>query len=76
MIGALLDYISGGPADNFQPMNANLGLLPPIEPHIRNKSERHAALIARGLSAAAEFARGIGRGKDIDVGVPAVAGRQ
>jgi methylenetetrahydrofolate--tRNA-(uracil-5-)-methyltransferase len=49
MIGALCDYISHGPADNFQPMNSNLGLLPPLETPIRKKDERQAALIRRAL---------------------------
>ena len=60
MIGALCDYISHGPADNFQPMNSNLGLLPPLEVPIRKKEERQAALIQRALAgmerAAAEIA--------------------
>ena len=48
MIGALTEYLAHGPEENFQPMNANLGLLPPIEPHIQNKQQRQAALIERG----------------------------
>ncbi len=55
MIGSLLDYISAGPADNFQPMNSNMGILPPIEPHIRQKQQRHQAMIDRGLAAARAF---------------------
>lgn len=63
MIGSLTEYIAAGPADNFQPMNSNLGLLPPIEPHIRQKQQRHAALIARGLARMTEVARELGRGE-------------
>jgi methylenetetrahydrofolate--tRNA-(uracil-5-)-methyltransferase len=66
MLGALTGYISGGPAENFQPMNANLGLLPPIEPHIRDKRQRHEALIARGIAAMREFAASVGRGGGAD----------
>ena len=61
MIGALTEYISHGPEDNFQPMNANLGLLPPIEPHIKNKRQRQEALIGRGLAALREAAENVGR---------------
>jgi methylenetetrahydrofolate--tRNA-(uracil-5-)-methyltransferase len=61
MLGALTNYIANGPEKNFQPMNANLGLLPPIEPHIKNKGLRQQALISRGLQAAQEFAQSIGR---------------
>jgi methylenetetrahydrofolate--tRNA-(uracil-5-)-methyltransferase len=59
MIGALCDYISHGPADNFQPMNSNLGLLPPLEVPIRNKGERQAALIQRALSVMERAAAGL-----------------
>jgi methylenetetrahydrofolate--tRNA-(uracil-5-)-methyltransferase len=61
MMGALTEYIAHGPADNFQPMNANLGLLPPLEPPIRKKDLRQQALIRRGLSAMEETARRLGR---------------
>ncbi len=62
MLGALLEYIAAGPTDNFQPMNSNLGLLPPFEERFRRKEDRHAALVARGLSAMDEFSRSLGRG--------------
>lgn len=62
MIGALTEYISHGPEENFQPMNANLGLLPPIEPHIKNKRQRQETLIARGLGLMRSLAEGLGRG--------------
>ncbi len=61
MIGALMDYVAHGPQDNFQPMNSNLGLLPPIEPHIKKKDERHATLIARGVARMREVAVELGR---------------
>lgn len=49
MIGALLGYITDRTITNFQPMGANFGILPPIEPHIRDKRERYAALSDRSL---------------------------
>jgi methylenetetrahydrofolate--tRNA-(uracil-5-)-methyltransferase len=61
MIGALTEYIAHGPADNFQPMNSNLGLLPPLVHPIRDKRRRHEALIARGLAAMQECAASVGR---------------
>lgn len=51
MIGALSRYISDPQVKNFQPMGANFGVLPPIEPKIRDKKERYAALSKRGLDA-------------------------
>ena len=50
MIGALTDYISDESVKNFQPMGANFGILPPIEPKIRDKKERYSALANRALA--------------------------
>ena len=50
MIGALSRYISDESVKNFQPMGANFGILPPIEPKIRDKKERYKALAIRALS--------------------------
>lgn len=49
MIGALCDYISDESVKNFQPMGANFGVLPTIEPKIRDKKERYTALATRAL---------------------------
>ena len=49
MLGALCSYISDTTVENFQPMGANFGILPPIEPKIRDKKERYAALAKRAL---------------------------
>lgn len=49
MIGALSQYISDESVTNFQPMGANFGILPPIEPKIRDKRERYMALAQRAL---------------------------
>ena len=49
MIGALSRYISDESVSNFQPMGANFGVLPSIEPKIRDKKERYKALSERAL---------------------------
>ncbi len=49
MIGALLDYITDETVQNFQPMGANFGVLPPLKTHIRDKRDRYAALANRSL---------------------------
>lgn len=49
MIGALSQYISDESVTNFQPMGANFGVLPSIEPKIRDKRERYMALANRAL---------------------------
>ena len=49
MTGALLSYICNPSVTDFQPMGANFGIIPTIEPHIRDKRERYAALANRSL---------------------------
>ncbi len=41
MIGALSHYISDETVTNFQPMGANMGILPAPETRIKNKQERY-----------------------------------
>lgn len=53
MIGALTGYISDESVTNFQPMGANFGILPAIEPKIRDKRERYMALSNRALDSLA-----------------------
>ena len=49
MIGALADYISTS-KENFQPMNANFGILPPLEGEkIKDKKKRYESLSIRAL---------------------------
>lgn len=50
MLGALCEYISDESVKNFQPMGANFGILPAIEPKIRDKKERYRALAERAVS--------------------------
>ncbi|MDE0140015.1 MAG: methylenetetrahydrofolate--tRNA-(uracil(54)-C(5))-methyltransferase (FADH(2)-oxidizing) TrmFO [Caldilineaceae bacterium] len=47
MSGALFHYITNAKADDFQPMKANMGLLPTLPERVRNKRERYAAYAAR-----------------------------
>lgn len=50
MLGALTEYITDETVRDFQPMGANFGILPPIEPKIRDKKARYSALAERALS--------------------------
>jgi methylenetetrahydrofolate--tRNA-(uracil-5-)-methyltransferase len=60
MAGALVRYISHPENDrDFQPMNANFGLLPPLEEGYRAKKDRYQAYAARALRAMDEFAGSI-----------------
>lgn len=53
--GALSHYAAFGGEGPFQPMGANFGILPAIEPKIRNKQERYAALAERSLKDLDEY---------------------
>ena len=48
-IGALAHHVAHAAGD-FQPMNANFGLLAPFERRIRNKQERYGQIAARALN--------------------------
>ena len=50
MLGALISYITDESVGNFQPMGANMGILPPLEKKIRHKDERYAALAERAIA--------------------------
>ena len=49
VIGALASYISDE-KENFQPMNANFGILPELPEKIRDKKERYKKLAERSLN--------------------------
>lgn len=54
MTGALSAYVST-PAEDFQPMGASFGLLPPPDYKIRDKKERYEALSERALKALSAY---------------------
>jgi len=56
MLGALVHYVTNADPGDFQPMNANFGLLPPLETRVRKKRERREKLAARALERMTEFA--------------------
>ncbi len=49
VIGALAHYISS-PNENFQPMNANFGILPELKEKIRDKKIRYTKMAERSLA--------------------------
>lgn len=57
MLGALCHYITHADLDDFQPMKANFGILPPLNQTGRlNKRQRAAAYAERALRDLSEFA--------------------
>lgn len=55
MIGALSRYISDESVESFQPMGANMGILPDIGVKIKDKQERYQAAADRALKAFEEY---------------------
>ncbi|MED4127306.1 MULTISPECIES: FADH(2)-oxidizing methylenetetrahydrofolate--tRNA-(uracil(54)-C(5))-methyltransferase TrmFO [Shouchella] len=55
MIGSMAAYITTANPDNFQPMNANFGLVPPMNVRIKDKKERYEALAQRALGSIQNF---------------------
>lgn len=54
--GSLAKYVSNPDVKNFQPMNINFGIMPPLEKHKRmKKREKNALLAQRGLDALKEI---------------------
>ncbi len=51
MMGALFHYVTHAEPRHFQPMKANFGLLPDLDPPIRHKADRYHAYAARALAA-------------------------
>ena len=49
MIGALAHYISS-PNENFQPMNANFGILPQLPEKIKDKKVKYTKLADKALA--------------------------
>lgn len=50
MLGALIHYITDETVTDFQPMGANMGILPPLSKKIRGKEERYKVLADRALT--------------------------
>ncbi len=60
MLGALYRYLRETDPARFQPMNANFGLMEPLEDAPRDKFKKKEALAARALNHMSRFAKEIG----------------
>jgi methylenetetrahydrofolate--tRNA-(uracil-5-)-methyltransferase len=56
MLGALYRYLREADPAHFQPMNANFGLLEPLEPAVKDKAKRRELLVQRALGDMQVFA--------------------
>jgi methylenetetrahydrofolate--tRNA-(uracil-5-)-methyltransferase len=54
-IGSLAHYITHTSPDNFQPMNATFGLLPPLDERIRDKRLKNEKIAERALDSLRRF---------------------
>ena len=49
-IGALALYVSGGSVGDFQPMNINFGIIPPLDHRVKGKRNKNAEISQRSLT--------------------------
>lgn len=56
MLGALYRYLREADPAHFQPMNANFGLLEPLDPPVKDKARKKERLVARALAEIDAFA--------------------
>jgi methylenetetrahydrofolate--tRNA-(uracil-5-)-methyltransferase len=59
MLGALLRYLTRSPAEAFQPINANFGVLPRLSQLVRDRRERNRLLAERAQADFAAWLRGV-----------------
>jgi len=60
MLGALYRYLRETEPARFQPMNANFGLMEPLDPPVRDKFKKKEALAERALREIGVFAQELG----------------
>ena len=54
-MGSLFNYITTFTGKSFQPMNATLGLFPPLDPPVRDKKLRASLLSERSFGILSQF---------------------
>ncbi|MBF0714890.1 FADH(2)-oxidizing methylenetetrahydrofolate--tRNA-(uracil(54)-C(5))-methyltransferase TrmFO [Gemella palaticanis] len=55
MIGAMANYIVDNTSKNFQPINANFGIIKPLDERIKDKKEKYTKYAERALAILDEF---------------------
>ena len=69
MLGALYRYLREADASHFQPMNANFGLVEPLQDAVADKARRKELLAERAMVAIQRFADEIGTVSSAECGV-------
>src|SRR5438045_5410754 len=69
MLGALYRYVHTADPEHFQPMNANFGLLEPLERPVQDKQRKKELLAQRALADMQQFAERIGASAISDFGL-------
>jgi tRNA:m(5)U-54 methyltransferase len=62
-LGGLARHLEGSPSQDFQPMNINFGLLPPLTKRIRDKREKNTKLSERALESLSNFCEQVDLGR-------------
>lgn len=55
ILGALVQFITQADQNNFQPINANFGIVPPLSVKIKNKKERYNQYVSRSMDKMNDF---------------------
>lgn len=59
MLGSLINFITSAQDKNFQPINANFGLLPPLEMRIKDKRQRYQLYVKRAWAEMDKFSESL-----------------
>jgi len=60
MLGGLYRYLREADPAHFQPMNANFGLLEPLDPPVKDRAQKRQLLVARAVAEFDRFAARVG----------------
>jgi methylenetetrahydrofolate--tRNA-(uracil-5-)-methyltransferase len=69
-LGSLMYYITHADPENFQPANITFDLLPPLEPSIRDRQQRHRRQCELALREFARWLQKVGQAAKLDALAP------
>ncbi len=75
VLGSLVRWLATSSPEGYQPMNANFGLLPPLQRRAASKRERYKQMSDRAVAAMRDWAEHLGVERDRGEGVINVEGR-